>query len=123
MTTFEERAPPVRRVLPPISWIAQLISKYLGTIALEEAIQLPEFRSKTIQYGNPNSMVAGNNPAAYNPDKWEDLADLIVDIHDKRLKTMDKGTDPRFIAKANSASGLRISDFVVDFPWCTRILR
>jgi len=35
MTTFENRAPPRRR----------------GTIALEEAIQLPEYRHKTIDYG------------------------------------------------------------------------
>jgi hypothetical protein len=56
---------------------------------------LPEFRSKTIQYGNHNSLVSCSNPTAYNPDKWEELADLIVDIHDMRLKTMDKGT-PQF---------------------------
>jgi 2,3-dihydroxybenzoate decarboxylase len=63
MTTFENRAPPIRRVL--------------GTIALEEAIQLPEFKDKTIQY-------------AYNPTKWEELAEKIVDIHDIRLKKMNE---------------------------------
>jgi predicted TIM-barrel fold metal-dependent hydrolase len=26
---------------------------------------------------------------AYNPAKWEELADLIIDIHDTRLKKMD----------------------------------
>jgi predicted TIM-barrel fold metal-dependent hydrolase len=53
---------------------------------------LPEFRSKTLQYGNRDSPASCNNLIAYNPDKWEELADLIVDIHDMRLKTMDKGT-------------------------------
>ena len=74
MTTFENRAPPIRRTL--------------GTIALEEAIQLPEFRHKTIDYGIP--MMLPVLTVAYNPPKWEDLADLIVDIHGTRLKKMDE---------------------------------
>ena len=44
---------------------------------MEEAIQLPEFKDKTIQY-------------AYNPSKWEELAEKIVDIHDIRLQKMNE---------------------------------
>jgi 2,3-dihydroxybenzoate decarboxylase len=83
MTTFDNRAPPIRRAL--------------GTIAIEEAIQLPEFRHKTIDYGIPSVSVLLT--AAYYPAKWEELADRIVDIHDIRLKKMDEcGVDYQLLS-------------------------
>jgi predicted TIM-barrel fold metal-dependent hydrolase len=55
---------------------------------LEEAIQLPEFREKTIEFCI--NYYLRLLISAYNPSKWEDLADMIIDIHGTRLQKMNE---------------------------------
>lgn len=90
MTTFDERAPPVRRVYSRAHNL-ELTLSILARLRLKKQFNCPSFEARPFSTVMP-IMAAGNNPIAYNPDKWEELADLIVDIHDMRLKTMDKGT-------------------------------
>ena len=57
---------------------------------MEEAIQLPEFRYKTEGQGIRPFPAYWWLITAVNPPKWEEQADMIVDIHGTRLQKMNE---------------------------------